>query len=324
MSNNHTVTKNPPLASPRILSVQSHVVSGYCGNKSAVFPLQLLEFEVDVINSVQLSNHTQYKVAKGQKFSGQDLSTLHEGLAANNLLSLYDFVLSGYIGDFTFVQSLSKLIADIKKTRADNGLKCSYTFDPVLGDDATGFYVPDGERVADNYKKLLLPLADIITPNRFEVSALTGVEIDTSSSSVLDQALEAVKALHAQGPKIVVITSMEADIFNGQLVCILSHKPDDNGTYKSFMIKIPKFDCAFTGTGDLFAALLTGWLHKTSYDLKISLENTVNSIHDVLTDTYAYYCAKNDNTVLSHELRLVQNKEHILRPSNRFQAEPMN
>ena len=31
---------------PRVLSVQSHVVSGYVGNKSATFPLQLLGFEV--------------------------------------------------------------------------------------------------------------------------------------------------------------------------------------------------------------------------------------------------------------------------------------
>jgi pyridoxine kinase len=38
----------------RVLSVQSHVVSGYVGNKSATFPLQLLGFEVDAINSVQV------------------------------------------------------------------------------------------------------------------------------------------------------------------------------------------------------------------------------------------------------------------------------
>ena len=67
----------------RVLSVQSHVVSGYVGNKSAAFPLQLLGFEVrlsveiffsslkyfqvDTINSVQFSNHTGYKAGvRGQ------------------------------------------------------------------------------------------------------------------------------------------------------------------------------------------------------------------------------------------------------------------
>ena len=48
----------------RILSIQSHVVSGYVGNKSATFPLQLLGFETDCINSVQFSNHTGYDKVK--------------------------------------------------------------------------------------------------------------------------------------------------------------------------------------------------------------------------------------------------------------------
>ena len=32
--------------SPRVLSIQSHVVSGYVGNKSAVFPLQVVDVTV--------------------------------------------------------------------------------------------------------------------------------------------------------------------------------------------------------------------------------------------------------------------------------------
>jgi hypothetical protein len=42
----------------RVLSIQSHTVHGYVGNKAAVLPLQLLGFDVDPINSVQFSNHT--------------------------------------------------------------------------------------------------------------------------------------------------------------------------------------------------------------------------------------------------------------------------
>ena len=44
----------------RVLSIQSHVVSGYVGNKSATFPLQLLGFEVDAINSVQVLEQSQW------------------------------------------------------------------------------------------------------------------------------------------------------------------------------------------------------------------------------------------------------------------------
>uniref|UniRef100_A0AC11DKQ2 Pyridoxal kinase n=1 Tax=Ovis aries TaxID=9940 RepID=A0AC11DKQ2_SHEEP len=42
----------------RVLSIQSHVVRGYVGNRAATFPLQVLGFEVDAVNSVQFSNHT--------------------------------------------------------------------------------------------------------------------------------------------------------------------------------------------------------------------------------------------------------------------------
>lgn len=76
------------MLSGRVLSIQSSVVSGYVGNKSAVFPLQLLGFHVDVINSVQFSNHTGYENGwTGQKLSGEELVELVQGMEKNNLLS---------------------------------------------------------------------------------------------------------------------------------------------------------------------------------------------------------------------------------------------
>lgn len=44
--------------SPRVLSIQSSVVHGHVGNKAAVFPLQLLGFDVDPVNSVQVCRQT--------------------------------------------------------------------------------------------------------------------------------------------------------------------------------------------------------------------------------------------------------------------------
>ncbi|OJT13503.1 Pyridoxal kinase [Trametes pubescens] len=42
----------------RILSIQSHVTYGYVGGKAAVFPLQCLGYDVDVVNTVNFSNHS--------------------------------------------------------------------------------------------------------------------------------------------------------------------------------------------------------------------------------------------------------------------------
>lgn len=320
--------------SPRVLSIQSHVVSGYCGNKSATFPLQLMEFEVDVINTVQLSNHTQYKVARGQIFRSQDVEELHEGLKANNLLRLYDNILSGYVADASYIESMGNLIKDIKEERQKDASDCWYTFDPVLGDDGVGFYVPNSVQVTQAYRKSLLPLADIITPNRFEASILTGIDIDSCSDEALEQALKAVEVFHDMGIRIVAITSFQIASMKDQLVCILSYKPSsksgnggDNGLTEpplpeAFMIRIPKLDCPFTGTGDLFAALLTGWLRNTNFDLKKSFENTANTVHEILEDTLLWSKHINDGSVQSHELRLVQNRARIICPKQiRFEAE---
>lgn len=79
----------------RVLSLQSHVVHGYVGNKAAVFPLQLLGFDVDPVNSVQFSNHTGYPKFTGQILDGDALWKLVEGLEANLLLNGYSHVSTG-------------------------------------------------------------------------------------------------------------------------------------------------------------------------------------------------------------------------------------
>jgi len=97
----HPKMARPPILSValpsdtgRVLSIQSHTVQGYVGNKSAVFPLQLLGFDVDPINSVQFSNHTGYPTFRGQVLNGKQLWDLIEGLEENQLLH-YTHLLTG-------------------------------------------------------------------------------------------------------------------------------------------------------------------------------------------------------------------------------------
>ena len=80
----------------KVLSIQSHVVHGYVGNRAATFPLQLLGYDVDVVNTVQFSNHTGYKTTAGTKTSAAELERIFQGLKDNGL-DQYDRVLTGYI-----------------------------------------------------------------------------------------------------------------------------------------------------------------------------------------------------------------------------------
>ena len=100
----------------RVLSIQSHVVHGYVGNRAAVFPLQMLGFEVDFVNSVQFSNHTGYEKGwKGQTLSGEQLSDLFQGLQNNHLEESYSHLLTGYIGSETFLEAILGILAVLKE-----------------------------------------------------------------------------------------------------------------------------------------------------------------------------------------------------------------
>ncbi|OZC05984.1 pyridoxal kinase domain protein, partial [Onchocerca flexuosa] len=121
------IKNNPPI-DRRILSIQSHVVHGYAGNKCSVFPMQLHGYEVDPINSVHFSNHSAYKIMKGQVLDGAQLSDIYEGLKLNEInnyshiltgttIHISDFSISpiGYCRDASFLHEVINIIKDLKQ-----------------------------------------------------------------------------------------------------------------------------------------------------------------------------------------------------------------
>ncbi|XP_076281658.1 pyridoxal kinase [Lasioglossum baleicum] len=290
---------------PRILSIQSHVVSGYVGNKSAIFPLQLLGFEVDAINSVQLSNHSGYKVYKGQILNDTDLGNLMDGLAQNNLDN-YTYLLTGYVASACFLKRIAGVVRALKQKNPN----LIYVCDPVMGDNGK-MYVP--EELKEIYKTEIVPLADIIVPNQYELEWLTGIK-----TSTCEEVQTAIKVLHNAGPHIVAVSSTEID---NKLTAICSTVKDN----KVIRIDIPKIPASFTGSGDLFAALFLAHTYLQD-NVKNALEKTVNSLHNVLLKTYE--CSKEchdegSDPVNKIELRLIQSKRYIESPEMRLLAEPL-
>ncbi|RZC37607.1 pyridoxal kinase [Asbolus verrucosus] len=284
---------------PRVLSIQSHVVSGYVGNKSATFPLQLLGFEVDAINSVQFSNHTGYKMFSGQTLTEKELGDLVNGLKENGLDN-YTHLLTGYIGSESFLNRISSLVKYLKSVNPN----LIYVCDPVMGDNGK-MYVP--ENLLPVYKDIILPLANIITPNQFELELLTEIKIDN-----IDAAWKAINLLHKRGCQTVVVSSTEFG--NAQHLLALAK----NTTYK-MIIKIPKLPAVFTGTGDLFTSLLLAWMHKTDNQLKESLEKTVSTLQAVLKRTLQH--AGGEKSARTMELKLIQSKTDIEKPTIVVSAE---
>uniref|UniRef100_A0A2K6K104 Pyridoxal kinase n=2 Tax=Rhinopithecus TaxID=542827 RepID=A0A2K6K104_RHIBE len=276
----------------RVLSIQSHVVRGYVGNRAATFPLQVLGFEVDAVNSVQFSNHTGYAHWKGQVLNSDELQELYEGLKLNNV-NKYDYVLT--------------------------------VCDPVLGDKRDGegsMYVP--EDLLPVYKEKVVPVADIITPNEFEAELLSGRKIHSQ-----EEALAVMDMLHSMGPDTVVITSSNLPSPQGSdyLIVLGSQRrrnPAGSVVMERIRMDIRKVDAVFVGTGDLFAAMLLAWTHKHPNNLKVACEKTVSALHHVLQRTIQ--CAKAQAgegvkpSPMQLELRMVQSKSEIEDPEIVVQA----
>ena len=297
----------------RVLSIQSHVVSGYVGNKAATFPLQLLGFDVDVCNSVQFSNHTGYDGGfEGDVLQGDQLRTILKGLKRNGLLQNVGHLLTGYIGSESFLRA----VLDVLKTLRSSNNGCRYVCDPVLGDynvDGEGrFYCPP--ELAKIYRNEVLPLANVVTPNRFEAEQLTGITINT-----LADAKEACKVLHDLGPELVFITSAEIDGKNGKLMTILASKrtmSDSASSDEIWRVDSPIIDGAYTGTGDLCAALLLAWTEREPHNLQTAMEKASGTMFSVIKATND----SSGNTVGSRELRLIQSKDFIENPPRMFKA----
>ncbi|CAA2961615.1 pyridoxal kinase [Olea europaea var. sylvestris] len=297
-----------PSETGRVLSIQSHTVQGYVGNKSAVFPLQLLGYDVDPINSVQFSNHTGYPSFKGQVLNGDQLWELIDGLEANDLL-FYTHLLTGYIGSISFLNTVLKVV---DKLRSINP-KLTYVCDPVLGDEGK-LYVP--QELVLVYREKVVPIASMLTPNQFEAEQLTGLRITSEQDG-----REACNILHAAGPSKVVITSINID---GNLLLIGSHQKE-KGQSQQFKILISKIPAYFTGTGDLMTALLLGWSNKYPENLDKAAELSVSSVQALLARTLNDYTkAGHDCQSSSLEIRLIQSQDDIRNPEIKYKAEKYN
>ncbi|VDD86353.1 unnamed protein product [Enterobius vermicularis] len=289
---------NNPSENGRVLSIQSHVVHGYAGNKCSVFPLQLHGYEVDPLNSVQLSNHTGYKYVKGERLSDTHLTDLYEGLKLNDINN-YSYILTGYCGTTSFLEKVADIVQDIKKKNPN----VVYVCDPVLGDNGE-YYTP--KEMTAVYRDQILKLADVVTPNTFELSELTGLKIANEEDFI-----SAVEKIHSLGVKSVVVTSgLETETTK---FCYCSMK-DDNGTYLRYRFHIPIVPGNYVGTGDVFTSLLVVWLDKVGGDLRLAVEKVISSIQGVLRRTNESSISK-FLLVADLELRLVHCRVELLCPT---------
>lgn len=228
-----------------LLSVLSYVAHGYVGNRATVFPLQYYGWDVDTINTTNLSNHPGYGTFQGEKTTPEAVEKLFRGL--RNILdfnSHYKLVIVGYCPSAEVMSTIYTELESVVQRNAPH--RPILVVDPVLGDNGR-LYVP--ESVVSAHKQFLAKgLVDLTTPNQFELEILTGVSItDLASAKVaLTQFFNTYKVPN------IALTSVLAE---GKLYCVgycheaLPHQ-------RIFALEFEQISCSFSGCGDVFTGLL--------------------------------------------------------------------
>jgi pyridoxine kinase len=277
-----------------VLSIQSAVAYGHVGNSAAVLPLQRLGFDVFPVPTVLLAHHPGHgRGWRGHKVTPAQIDAILAGLEERGALARCAAVLSGYLGDPAVAECVLRAVARSKTARPD----ALYLCDPVIGDDHSGVFVAAG--IPEAMRDRLVPAADIVTPNRFELAWLSGRRVDSP-----DDARAAAAEVRARGPRLVVATGLAVPDEPGQLAVLA------DSAEASWLVTTPRLQGLVHGTGDAFSALFLGYYLATS-DLRLALERSVAAIYALVERTHA----SGDD-----ELRLVAAQDELLAPDRHFPA----
>ncbi|WP_433006300.1 pyridoxal kinase PdxY [Kribbella sp. CA-294648] len=279
----------------KILSIQSAVAYGHVGNSAAVFPLQRIGVEVLPVYTVNFSNHTGYGAWRGPLISPDDVREVLQGIEDRGVFPQIDVILSGYQGG----EGIADVILEaVKRVKAANP-RAVYSCDPVMGNAKSGCFVAPAIPVL--LRDRVVPAADIITPNQFELGFLTGTEPDT-----LESTLASVELVRATGPRTVLVTSVERPDREDGTIEMLA--VDDSGAW---LVQTPYIPMKANGSGDVTAALFTAHYRRTG-DLADALARTTSSVFDLLTRTHESG---------ERELQLVESQDAYANPRMQFTSQ---
>ena len=185
----------------------------------------------------------------------------------------FDGICTGYLGS---IEQVDKILNFIDVFKTENTL---LLVDPVMADGGE-MYITYTEQMC-NEMKALAARADVITPNLTELCILTDkdykeVTAKQNNPDYLDYIKSIAESLINDTVKTVVVTGIQ---YNGNYIY--------NGIFTKDECEYSRttsFDGRYSGTGDLFAAIIFGSLLKGE-SIKSALQKATSFIECAIEDT---------------------------------------
>lgn len=247
-----------------VISIQSQVVFGHVGNSAAIHPMMANGVEVHAVPTTLLSNRPGYPTLRGKVLPADLVGDLLTGVEERGLTRSARSVVTGYLGS---VENAERARDFIARAKAANP-QLTYICDPVIGDSDLGVFV--AAALPDFFRRDLVPMADVMTPNAFEFGLLAGLEAHGAEAVTAALRRELVGL-----PARIAVTGAIPEAAPGMIDTLLR----DEG--RLWRIRTPKVDVRPHGTGDLFTGALTAALD-AGMTLVEAAEQAVGSVYAAL------------------------------------------
>lgn len=262
-----------------VLSIQSEVVYGHVGHQASRFILERMGHPVWAAPTVIFSNHLGHKTVTGRVLEAAQLRELIDGLRQLDVLGKAKAILTGYLGAPETASLVAEVVAEVKAANP----QAIYICDPVIGDQGHMYVKP---ALAEALGRILVPIADVLSPNVYELGHLTGNEVTSRA-----EARDALRALAERTQaKVVIGTGIPDAAYPDELAVLALERAtpsEARGNDAQIAMAVTrKFPIFASGTGDAFTALFTAHYMK-SRAAAPALKAAVAAMSDIVGATAA-------------------------------------